>query len=55
MSHKRCGIGVKATRLRQNFSVTNPGPASVLSLSLASEICARSSDLLKWKSSVNLL
>lgn len=38
MNHKRCGIGVKATRLRQNFSVTNPGPASVLSSSLTSEI-----------------
>lgn len=27
MNHKRCGIGVKAPRHRQIFSVTNPGPA----------------------------
>lgn len=38
MNHKRCGIGVKATRLRQNFSVTNPGPASVFSSYLTSKI-----------------
>lgn len=38
MNHKRCGTGVKAMRLRQNFSVTNPGPAFVSSLSLTSKI-----------------
>lgn len=38
MNHKRCGIGVKATRLRQNFSVTNSDPASILSSSLTSEM-----------------
>lgn len=38
MNHKRCGTGVKATRMRQNFSVTNPGPAFVFSSSLTSKI-----------------
>jgi len=52
MNHKRCGIGVKTTPLRQNFSVTNPGPAFVFSSSLTSKILA---DLLKWKSNVDLM
>lgn len=38
MDHWRCGIGLKATRPRQNFSVTNPGSAAVISSSLMSEI-----------------
>lgn len=38
MNHRRCGIGVKATRLRQNFSVTNPGPAFVFYSPLTSKI-----------------
>lgn len=32
MNHKRCGVGVKAPRQRQIFSVTNPGPFFSFSL-----------------------
>lgn len=46
MNHKRCGVGVKAPRLREIFSVTNPGPFFFLQLKQV-KFCAWTLDFLK--------